>query len=110
MNSYGRMDDLILCPRCRSVFNSPRLLPCGETLCNNCITRQANSSVIKCIMCDKMHEIPAKNGFPINKQTLKLIDRIRTKSEISDQVAHIEESSQALKLKMSQVIKSFMYI
>jgi hypothetical protein len=103
------MDDLIICPKCRRIYEMPRLLPCGETICSNCILKsQVDTNFLKCVMCKSIHEIPL-NGFPINKQTLKLIDRVKTKNEIDEDVNRIEKNLLALKNKMFQstdIIKS----
>ena len=67
------------CAKCLKEFDEPRLLPCGNTVCNNCITsltvaKNPNTNIFDCAMCLEEHLLPAK-GFPLNKSLLTLIEQ-----------------------------------
>ena len=62
------------CPNCRIIFVDPRILECGESMCNDCILLHMDKEKngIHCIICNKYHEI-SKNGFNKNLRLDKLI-------------------------------------
>lgn len=66
------IENLLKCQQCGQKFNEydqPRILPCGKTICNNCIVRlkhQSLSNAFKCSICSTEHNIP-ENGFIINE-------------------------------------------
>ena len=67
------------CSKCSKEFDEPRLLPCGNTVCNECILtltnkKKSNSNTFQCTICADEHLIPSK-GFPINKSLLKVIEQ-----------------------------------
>ena len=66
----------LVCSNC-SLIDEPRLLPCGNTICNDCVailnSSNPDSNAFTCSMCCDEHVIPAK-GFPINKSLLGIIE------------------------------------
>ncbi|CAF1125302.1 unnamed protein product, partial [Brachionus calyciflorus] len=56
---------------------SPRILPCAESVCINCIDEHAKEKHLKCFFCHETHTIPSL-GFPINKSLLKILNSIDT--------------------------------
>lgn len=66
---------LLKCQNCNKRYDDyeqPRLIPCGKTLCFNCIQNVINSNDLKCSFCDEDHIIPLK-GFPVNEIVTSLI-------------------------------------
>lgn len=67
------------CSICEEIYDDPKILPCGETLCRKCIPKMiekyktTNVSQLKCLFCKKIHEI-TKAGFPSNKIVVSLIN------------------------------------
>ena len=68
------------CKICQKRFQEPVFIPCGETVCERCITdfieEKAEKDVhgqFKCCLCDEHHSIPAK-GFPKSKMAKKLLE------------------------------------
>ena len=70
----SEINEELLCPICAEVYSDPRLLPCGETVCNECIAKLEKSdrkNEIKCSLCDDLHPIP-ENGFYSNNRISRL--------------------------------------
>jgi hypothetical protein len=92
--------EILHCQNCQKKYDEPKILPCGNTICNNCIktfltnkkekkktqSQKSNSHKIlngyemlsnefKCLMCEENHEFPPDNAFPTNQQILKLLTK-----------------------------------
>ena len=65
------------CPICQKEYESPVLLPCGESVCSKCVNPLGSlSNIFLCKLCNSMHEIP-DNNFPQNKALIKVIESKR---------------------------------
>jgi hypothetical protein len=64
------------CQRCKTIFVDPRSLPCGECICNKCITNEIGdkNNKFNCFCCNEMHFVP-KNGFPVCKVMVSLLKK-----------------------------------
>jgi len=80
IETMGDAKDLVTCPMCFNVFDSPRSLPCCHCFCLNCIrghckdkTSGAKSS---CPLCKQKFEVPTDGveDLPHNEHLQKLID------------------------------------
>lgn len=58
------------CPICKHRYSNPRLLPCGETVCFECISKRE-----KCKLCSEYHE-ESENGFPLNRLIIELLEMV----------------------------------
>ena len=69
------ISDHLKCPHCRKIFVDPRILDCGESVCNFCIMLILNKEKtgLKCVLCNDFHEVP-KNGFKKNVCLAKLVE------------------------------------
>lgn len=65
------MDDSIICRFCKLIYDQPKILPCGESICSACSSPSAAAKVT-CIYCNQVHDIPS-NGFMINKSLEKMM-------------------------------------
>lgn len=65
-------EEALRCPECKNHFESPRILPCMESICLKCIS---NLDDFQCPFCCEIHAVP-KNGFPINKSLLKVLNSL----------------------------------
>lgn len=65
-------EEALRCPKCKNRFESPRILPCMESICIKCIS---NIDTFKCSFCYEIHTVPI-NGFPVNKSLLKVLNSI----------------------------------
>jgi hypothetical protein len=64
---YGdnEIDELKNCPHCIKEYQDPRILPCGQTLCLECIENEIENKEFECHNCLSTHQIPS-SGFPQN--------------------------------------------
>jgi hypothetical protein len=73
----AQIADLLKCPKCNKRFDDARILPCGQTMCSDCIENLSNklSNTMKCSLCQGTHQITKENnGFPVNKLIMQLLD------------------------------------
>ncbi|CAF0757240.1 unnamed protein product [Brachionus calyciflorus] len=71
-----KLESQLKCPKCLLKYVSPRILPCGKSLCQNCIDQLCNYNLlnfIKCPICCKSHAVPDE-GFIINEFIVKTLD------------------------------------
>jgi DNA-directed RNA polymerase subunit M/transcription elongation factor TFIIS len=71
------IDKELKCPSCLEKFVSPRLLPCGDSICLRCIQFikvQKGNNLFKCPACEEVHTISSQN-LPRNKILEKLLDK-----------------------------------
>jgi hypothetical protein len=60
----------IICELCKSVFETPIVLPCGDTIC----FKHASTEDFKCPFCKEVHQKPNK-GYPENRKLKMLTDK-----------------------------------
>jgi len=101
-----KIDSILICSVCESKMVDPRILPCGKSVCHQCVDLLADTEKkrIKCENCAKIHEIPDE-GFLKNLALHKLLE-FETK-EVS-RSNHIEEFKRVLDIldKTKQSIES----
>lgn len=95
----------LICPQCSETYDDPRLLPCGENLCNECIRdliRAHNGNALNCPYCKSVHSFPASNsgsGFPPNKFITRFMSKqARASGEERSSEHAIENLRKLLKL------------
>jgi hypothetical protein len=92
----NQIKDRTTCEKCKSTFNDPRSLPCGECICNKCILNGINDQKIHgyiCFCCGEIHDVPT-DGFPVNKSMLAFL-RMKPHGDIKFNV--LEEFKKQLK-------------
>jgi hypothetical protein len=86
----------LICPRCKLKFVDPRIIvPCGDTLCNNCIDDLSTYNQLDCPFCHVTHTTPV-GGFPPNKTITHLL---HLKASDVYRNANVE----ALKMKLNRI-------
>lgn len=90
----------IKCQICHKVFESPVMLPCGESICLKHVQDQEDR--VFCINCSSLHEKPA-NGFIKNKPLEKLIAFQIEKLNFGESYTNAVKSCQVFK----KTIESF---
>ncbi|KAK7080501.1 hypothetical protein SK128_018097 [Halocaridina rubra] len=63
----------------------PHALPCGHTICTNCVTSCLKDDQIKCPHCQRCHNASSAKDIPVNYEIESIISILRqTKLEISE--------------------------
>lgn len=64
MSEKTKLKEIFTCPVCYNRFNDnkyiPKLIPCGKTICSNCIETKLDS---KCKFCNELHKAI---NYPVN--------------------------------------------
>lgn len=83
---FDKIQSHLRCPVCCEKYISPRILPCGKSVCQNCIENISRLNIIKytdsnqemrsiviekCPFCDKTHSTSEETGFIVNEFILK---------------------------------------
>jgi len=86
---YDKIENHLKCPICVQKYVSPRILPCGKSICLNCIENISLLNVVKhtdsiddaeeirtiviekCPFCDKQHATSNETGFILNEFILQ---------------------------------------
>lgn len=70
------VEEELICPRCKKIFDDPRITPCSETICINCIEQlKTNDNEIDCFFCGDKHKIPQEDGFKPNTHLSKILSK-----------------------------------
>lgn len=101
----AQISRILNCQRCNQKFDEPRILPCGKTICNNCIYNIENKVLsqstgdFNCSLCLEQHCVP-DSEFPINEVAYNLMSEhpnevyrselaLTLKSNLNDIQAHL---------------------
>ena len=103
---------MLECMVCLQVFTSegnhvPRLFPCTDTLCEDCIKKLPvlKGGKIKCPECRKtFHAQNKAQSFPQNRYVLQLIDDVKIKQELETKAKKEEEKEEREKRFFDQTI------
>jgi len=97
--------DLVTCPMCLNIFDSPRSLPCNHSFCLTCITAHCkdNPSASKscCPLCKQNFQVPA-NGveeLPSNHHLQRLVDSRRSSCGEKTNLDSAELKAEARRLR-----------
>ena len=58
--------DFTTCSICLDTFNTPRILPCGHSFCNDCLLSILESQIVNCPDCRETIPSLSAEEFPIN--------------------------------------------
>jgi tripartite motif-containing protein 56 len=105
-DSQNILEEGTTCPICFKTFKDPRVLPCGETACNECIQVLAKSSVLDkfpCSMCPQLH---LNTDFMVNRAILKMIEakngNVYDKKSVEilkEKLAEIKQKSEQFRMR-----------
>ena len=96
------------CPRCKKRFVEPKMLPCGETICEYCATEMLTERrgkvdlTFSCEICGSYHEIP-KNGLPTSKIVLRLTEIKPSKISRGKLVDSLEANLRDIQLQIEEL-------
>lgn len=66
-----KINSILNCKRCSRRFEQPKILPCGNTICDNCIDKK--NELYSCFFCGVDHVKPTSGEFPMNKSIMELL-------------------------------------
>ena len=95
----NEINELIICPYCKTKYNDPRLMECGDSFCMPCIEILINigEKGFKCTECNDFHEMPPK-GYLKNLKLAKLCEKRAvevSRSKLADEFkAQLDEFKQ----------------
>ena len=94
------INELIICPYCKLRYSDPRLLPCGLSLCFDCIQllTDYDTNFISCA-CNSTHQIP-NNGFLKNTGISRLAETIPNEVFRSSIVEDFKKNLAEMKQKL----------
>lgn len=104
----SKINKILKCQRCQKGLDEPRLLPCGNTICNCCIhlieTQQITkfTSEFNCSLCNKAHTMPTE-GFPINLAILHLMSEQPDEIYRSEHVETLKSNLKFMKNNLNQL-------
>jgi hypothetical protein len=70
----NKVENILLCKQCEGKLDTPKSLPCGETICSHCesLVKISNANNFECLVCNEIHDMP-KNGLLTNKPLLAML-------------------------------------
>lgn len=93
--------EIIICPICSNKYNDPRILPCGRSMCFDCIQNIIDkNNTLNCNLCKGKHERPP-NGFIKNMDLSKLLESKSKEIYRSETVEELKAKLKDLDLKSS---------
>jgi hypothetical protein len=98
------VDQAIICGICHSVYKNPRLLPCSESACHECIQFMIQTDPNHEFVCNFCHEkhTPGKDGFLLNGTLMKLLKAKAGSVYRNEQVARLKEKLDEIKSKSDE--------
>lgn len=75
----SQLEKLLYCSKCRDRFDEPRILPCGNLICQRCIQDIQNlvgildDSEFHCQICSHFHDFPKIKSFPLCQQVVEFL-------------------------------------
>ena len=79
-----QLDQELQCSICNELFKDPRMLPCQDTFCLEClesVSKLTNGKAIDCSLCKRTHDLPMEDGakgFPENMLMKSLLNMKKT--------------------------------
>ena len=103
MELKNPFEHFLTCEYCSRIFESPLLLPCGETICKRDLRdlykEEANNTII-CFFCTEDHHIPDA-GFAENKLINKLLNDYEDRLHISEIYGKAKRLCNSLETKLN---------
>jgi hypothetical protein len=90
------IDQELMCPSCLQKLQSPRILPCGDSICFECILIDKNKTELcKCPVCNEIHKIDV-NSLPRIKILEKLLNKKPTEIDVIKTFKTLKEKLEVL--------------
>lgn len=74
-----QLTSILICPKCNSKFNEPKVLPCGHLICLDCIcdmkklVRSLDTFEFHCQSCNQFHELEDSTEFMTCQPILNIL-------------------------------------
>jgi hypothetical protein len=103
------IEKVLNCTICKNRMKDPRLLPCGKSVCNLCLTMTGTKLTnLNCQSCGKVHEIP-HDGLPLNQIARHILalqpQEVYIESKDLHELKSISEDLIEKKKKISSVLE-----
>ena len=97
-----RINEALICKHCEGRLDTPKTLPCGETICSFCekSLQVNNDQIFDCLVCKDKHEMP-KNGFKINKSLSDILATEQTKVSRGEAYDSLKKMSNEIQKKLN---------
>ena len=94
------INEIIICPYCKLKYKDPRILPCGRSLCFDCIEllMSKTNNKLNCPFCKEPHENKNDYGFYKNLELARLAEKKANE-------VYRSKSSELLKSKLNELIQ-----
>jgi hypothetical protein len=79
MITNENISDLIKCLNCKRIYDDPKLLPCGYTICKSCLTECLTLPQVNCKYCSTTHFIII-DDLKSNQCIIELINSIEKRT------------------------------
>ena len=99
------IDKELKCPCCSQKFVSPRLLPCGDSICLKCIQfikDQNSNDFLRCPVCEELHSFDT-DKLPKIKLVESLLNKNANEVYRNQDVEQLKEKLTAIKLKTEKL-------
>jgi len=102
--------DKLKCPSCSEVLTDPKILPCGKTICMNCLEKLFASDLkineFKCKQCKQMHQIKA---YPTNEPLKALLQLKPAEVYRNKSVEELKYNLKKIQTKITEVEDTLKY-
>lgn len=99
------IDEAFICPICNLKFNDPRILPCGNTICQECVELifQNYKKLFICVICNQSHPYTNNTQFPKNRALNRLISKQAKEVYRNKLVKEFKTALDLLKIKLDDL-------
>jgi hypothetical protein len=96
------INEYLKCQICNNKLKDPKLLPCGESICERCIPVETFDSKKQCILCHEEHIIPV-SGLPSNKSLERILEKTPVELYRGRYHKELKEKSNKFKKEIDQI-------
>ncbi|CAF0783917.1 unnamed protein product [Brachionus calyciflorus] len=96
-------ENFLNCPSCETIYEEPRILPCGETICSKCIPN--TETEFDCVYCFAKHQSDS-NFHPINKALAIAIESSINSNYLRCKYENFIKEKSSIELEYKNIISS----
>jgi hypothetical protein len=106
--SENDINTLKTCPLCSEELHDPRVLDCGSTACNICITKFIKGGSFDCQQCHNQHKVP-EGGFILNKTVAAMLEKKPNEIFRSRMVEEFKSILNEIRIKANTLSQKIIY-